>query len=158
MRKIIQTISCLTIAFLACSPPETNPQHATTNSDSAPQTPSKNTSDREPSPHETPAVKLMEMEKRDNNGNLVGLLEAGLWYKRGEENPYTGFVVGMNKPKNGKSPTFPYNYKREYKKGIQVGVETGWYASGKKRIELVYENGEVLSMKQWDADGKEIKQ
>ena len=158
MRKIIQIMPCLTIAFLACSPPETNSQRAATNSDPAPQTPSKKTGDREPGPHEIPAVKLMEMEKRDNNGNIVGLLEAGVWYKRGEENPYTGFVVGMNKPKNGKPPTFPYNYKREYKKGIQVGVETGWYASGKKRIELVYENGEVLSMKQWDADGEEIKQ
>ena len=158
MKKITQITLCLNIAFLACSPPETNSQRAVTNSDSTPHTTGKKTDENEPGSHEIPAVKLMEMEKRDNSGNVIGLLEAGLWYKRGEENPYTGFVVGMNKPKNGKPPAFPYNYKREYKNGIQVGIETGWYASGKKRIELVYENGEVLSMKQWDADGKEIKQ
>ena len=101
--------------------------------------------------------KLMEMERRDKDGNIIGLLEPGLWYKRGEEQPYTGLVVGMNKPKNGKPPAFPYNYKREYKDGIQVGVETGWYVSGKKRIELVFKDGEAISMKQWDADGKEIR-
>ena len=101
--------------------------------------------------------KLMEMERRNKDGNLVGLLEPGFWYKRGEEEPYTGLVVGMNKPKNGKPPAFPYNYKREYKDGIQVGVETGWYVSGKKRIELVFKNGKAISMKQWDADGKEIR-
>ena len=109
-------------------------------------------------PIKTVAVsKLMEMERRDKDGNIIGLLEPGLWYKRGQEEPYTGLVVGMNKPKNGKRPAFPYNYKREYKDGIQVGVETGWYVSGKKRIELVFKDGEAISMKQWDADGKEIR-
>ena len=39
-----------------------------------------------------------------------------------------------------------------------MGVETGWYTTGEKRIELVYENGEVVSMRQWDADGNELKQ
>ena len=102
--------------------------------------------------------KLMEMERRDKDGNIIGLLEPGLWYKRGEEEPYTGLVAGMNMPKNGKPPAFPYNYKREYKDGVQVGVETGWYVSGKKRIELVFKDGEAISMKQWDADGKELKQ
>ena len=101
--------------------------------------------------------KLMEMERRDKDGNIIGLLEPGLWYKRGEEEPYTGLVAGMNMPKNGKPPAFPYNYKREYKDGIQVGVETGWYVSGKKCIELVFKDGEAISMKQWDADGKEIR-
>ena len=158
MNNITQITLSLSLAFFACSPPETNSQRATSSSNSKTHTPTESTNDNDHAPPETSAVKLMEMERRDKDGNIVGLLEAGLWYKRGEDNPYTGFVVGMNKAKDGKPPTFPYNYKREYKDGIQVGVETGWYASGKKRIELVYDNGEVLSMKQWDADGKEIKQ
>ena len=158
MKNITQITLCLSLAFFACSPPETNSQRATSSSNSKAHTLTESTNDKDHAPPGTPAVKLMEMERRDKDGNTVGLLEAGLWYKRGEDNPYTGFVVGMNKPKDGKPPTFPYNYKREYKDGIQVGVETGWYASGRKRIELVYNNGEVLSMKQWDADGKEIKQ
>ena len=158
MRKIIQTTLCCTIAFLACSPPQTNSHRTTTNYVPAPHTPSEKTSNNGLGEHAIPEVKLMEMEKRDYSGNIVGLTETGLWYKRGEENPYTGFVVGVNKARNGKPPAFPYNYKKKYKDGIQVGVETGWYASGQKRIELVYENGEVLSMKQWDADGKEITQ
>ena len=103
-------------------------------------------------------TKMMYMEKRDSGGNIVGLLDEGLWFKQGDEAPYTGLVVGMNKPKDGKPPAFPYNYKREFQDGVQVGVETGWYTTGKKRIELIYENGEVVSMRQWDADGNELKQ
>ena len=107
---------------------------------------------------EEAATKMMYMERRDADGNIVGLLDEGLWFKQGDEAPYTGLVVGMNKPKDGKPPEFPYNYKREFKGGVQVGVETGWYTTGKKRIELVYENGEVVSMRQWDADGNELKE
>lgn len=100
---------------------------------------------------------MMYMEKRDSEGNIVGMLDEGLWFKQGDEAPYTGLVVGMNKPKDGEPPAFPYNYKREYQDGVQTGVETGWYTTGKKRIELIYKNGEVVSMRQWDADGKELK-
>ena len=62
---------------------------------------------------------MMYMEKRDAEDNIVGLLDEGLWFKQGDEAPYTGLVVGMNKPKDGKPPAFPYNYKREFKDGIQ---------------------------------------
>jgi len=106
---------------------------------------------------ETTVAKLQDVEKRDKDGNIVGLLEEGLWYKRGEDQPYTGLVVGANKPKNGKPPVTPYNYSREFKDGVQVGKETGWYANGKKRIEMVFENGGVVSTTRWDADGNEIK-
>ena len=108
--------------------------------------------------NEEAVTKMMYMERRDADGNIVGLLDEGLWFKQGDEAPYTGLVVGMNKPKDGKPPEFPYNYKREFQDGVQVGVETGWYTTGEKRIELVYENGEVVSMRQWDADGNELKQ
>ena len=107
---------------------------------------------------EEAVTKMMYMERQDADGNIVGLLDEGLWFKQGDEAPYTGLVVGMNKPKDGKPPEFPYNYKREFQDGVQVGVETGWYTTGKKRIELVYENGEVVSMRQWDADGNELKE
>ena len=108
--------------------------------------------------NEEAVTKMMYMERRDADGNIVGLLDEGLWFKQGDEAPYTGLVVGMNKPKDGEPPEFPYNYKREFQDGVQVGVETGWYTTGKKRIELVYENGEVVSMRQWDADGNELKE
>ena len=42
-------------------------------------------------------AKLMEMEKRDKGGNIVGQPEEGLWYKRGESTPYSGVVAGHYK-------------------------------------------------------------
>ena len=105
---------------------------------------------------EQPIATLMEMEHRDEEGNVVGLNEKGLWYKRGENTPYTGIVAGYYKTMKGGTPIMAS--KREYKHGIQFGTETGWYTNGKKRIELAYENGEAISMRQWDADGKELKQ
>ena len=104
---------------------------------------------------EQPIATLMEMEHRDEEGNVIGLNEKGLWYKRGENTPYTGIIAGYYKTKEGGRPIMAS--KREYKHGIQVGTETGWYTNGKRRIELAYENGEAISMRQWDADGKELK-
>ena len=111
---------------------------------------------RVPGPSEKRSIsKLMEMERRDKDGNVIGLNEDGLWYKRVERLPYTGIVAGYYKAKNGKEPIMASM--REYKDGVQVGTETSWYENGKKRIELAYENGEVVQMKQWDVDGKELK-
>ena len=104
----------------------------------------------------SPISTLVEMEHRNEEGNVVGLNEKGLWYKRGENAPYTGIVAGYYKTMKGGTPIMAS--KREYKHGIQFGTETGWYTNGKKRIELAYENGEAISMRQWDADGKELKQ
>ena len=103
-----------------------------------------------------PISTLMEMEHRNEERNVVGLNEKDLWYKRGENVPYTGIVAGYYKTMKGGTPIMAS--KREYKHGIQFGTETGWYTNGKKRIELAYENGEAISMRQWDADGKELKQ
>ena len=93
-------------------------------------------------------TKLMEMEKRDKNGNIVGQPEEGLWFKRGESKPYSGVVAGHYKSGQMES-------RRVYEKGIQVGTETHWYDNGNKRLELVYKGGKVTSLRQWDADGKE---
>ena len=91
---------------------------------------------------------LMEMEKRDKDGNIVGPSEEGLWFKRGEEKPYSGIVAGHYKGGQMES-------KRVYENGLQVGTETHWYDNGKKRLELVYMGGAVTSLKQWDPDGNE---
>ena len=93
-------------------------------------------------------TKLMEMEKRDKNGNIVGQPEEGLWFKRGESKAYSGVVAGHYKSGQMES-------RRVYEKGIQVGTETHWYDNGNKRLELVYKGGKVTSLRQWDADGKE---
>ena len=97
----------------------------------------------------------MEMERRDKDGNVIGLNEDGLWYKRAERLPYTGIVAGYYKAKDGKEPIMASM--RQYKDGVQVGTETSWYENGKKRIELTYENGEAVQMKQWDVYGEETE-
>ena len=157
MKKIICTCAFASL-IIGCTPAENakevDPPPTTGNDNKSVevQPPSENGKEEEV------VTKMMYMEKRDAEDNIVGLLDEGLWFKQGDEAPYTGLVVGMNKPKDGKPPAFPYNYKREFQDGVQAGVETGWYTTGKKRIELVYENGEVVSMRQWDADGNELKQ
>ena len=157
MKKIICTCA-LAGLVIGCTPAE----NAEPVAPSSPETNEGESVETQPptenGENEEAVTKMMYMDRRDTDGNIVGLLDEGLWFKQGDEAPYTGLVVGMNKPKDGKPPEFPYNYKREFKDGVQVGVETGWYTTGKKRIELVYENGEVVSMRQWDADGNELKE
>ncbi|MDC0143325.1 YdjY domain-containing protein [Verrucomicrobia bacterium] len=94
--------------------------------------------------------KFEEVEKRNAKGARVGLLEKGLWYKRGGSGSYTGRVVGYYKNKQLESERF-------YENGIQVGVETHWYDSGVKRWELIYKNGKLISQRSWDPDGNESK-
>ena len=101
-----------------------------------------------------PTAKLMEMERRNKDGNLIGLNEGGLWYKRGDKNPYSGYVAGYYKAKGENNPVMASV--REYKNGVQVGIETSYYSNGNKRIELIYENSKVASMRQWDIDGREL--
>tara|TARA_B100000676_G_C17546714_1_gene565285 strand:- start:4 stop:489 length:486 start_codon:yes stop_codon:yes gene_type:complete len=91
-------------------------------------------------------AKLMEMEKRDKEGNVVGQPEEGLWFKRGETEPYTGIVAGHYKGGQIES-------RREYKDGVQIGEETHWYDSGKKRMEMIYKDGEIISTTLWDLEG-----
>ena len=157
MKKIICTCALVGLV-IGCTPAE----NAEPVAPSSPETNEEDSVETQPptenGENEEAVTKMMYMERRDADGNIVGLLDEGLWFKQGDEAPYTGLVVGMNKPKDGKPPAFPYNYKREFKDGVQAGVETGWYTTGKKRIELIYENGEVVSMHQWDADGNELKQ
>ena len=101
--------------------------------------------------HEPLTSKFEEVEKRNAKGARVGLLEKGLWFKRGEAKPYTGRVVGHYKNEQLESERF-------YENGIQVGIETHWYDSGVKRWELIYKNGQLISQRSWDPDGNESKQ
>jgi len=95
--------------------------------------------------------KLADVEKRDKGGNIVGQLEDGLWYRHGDVKPYTGVIAGHYK--NGQMES-----KRHYENGAQVGTETHWYDTGQKRWEMIYQNGQMVSIRQWDADGNEQKQ
>ncbi len=103
-----------------------------------------------PKKPEPPTSKFEEVEKRDSKGRRVGLLEKGLWFKRGEPKPYTGRVTGHYKNEQLESERF-------YENGIQVGIETHWYDSGVKRWELIYKNGKLISQRSWDPDGNESK-
>ena len=103
-----------------------------------------------PKKHEPHTSKFGEIEKRDSKGLRVGLLEKGLWFKRGEPRPYTGRVAGHYKNEQLESERF-------YENGIQVGVETHWYDSGVKRWELIYKKGQLISQRSWDPDGNESK-
>jgi len=95
-------------------------------------------------------VKLSDLEKRDAEGNSIGLPETGLWFKRGEKEPYTGLVEAFYN--NGKMES-----KIHYEKGVRAGIESHWYENGTKRWEMIYKSGRMVSMKQWDVDGNEQK-
>ena len=129
----ITAISCLSVIFAACATPE----------------------EQIYSFNNPPTAKLMEMERRNKGGDLIGLNEEGLWYKREEKNPYSGYVAGHYKAKEGNESVMASV--REYKNGVQVGVETSYYSNGNKHIELIYENRKVVSMRQWSIDGRELE-
>ena len=152
---VLASFTVLWVILMGCAPTNSESQADTTSLEKAKEVvqvfgETANLDER------SPISTLMEMEHRNEEGNVVGLDEKGLWYKRGENTPYTGIVAGYYKTMKGGTPIMAS--KREYKHGIQFGTETGWYTNGKKRIELAYENGEAISMRQWDADGKELKQ
>jgi len=130
----ITAVSCLSVLLAACATQRPSPKGQANN---------------------PPTAKLMEMERRNKDGDLIGLNEEGLWYKREEKNPYSGYVTGYYKAKGGNKPVMASV--REYKNGVQVGVETSYYSNGNKRIELIYENRKVVSMRQWDIDGGELE-
>ena len=95
-------------------------------------------------------VKLGDLEKRNTEGKPIGLSEAGLWFKRGEKEPYTGLVESFYN--NGKMES-----QINYKQGVRAGVETHWYENGQKRWGMIYKRGRMVSKKQWDVDGNEQK-
>ena len=133
----ITAISCLSVMFVACATLRPNPEEQIN------------------SINNPPTTKLMEMERRNKDGNLIGLNEEGLWYKREEKKPYSGYVAGYYKAREGNEPVMASV--REYKNGVQVGVETSYYSNGNKHIELIYENRKVVSMRQWSIDGRELE-
>ena len=106
MKKIICTYA-LAGLVIGCTPAENTEPVAP----SSPETNEEESVETQPltenGENEEAVTKMMYMERRDADGNIVGLLDEGLWFKQGDEAPYTGLVVGMNKPKDGKPPEFP---------------------------------------------------
>lgn len=152
MTKSCIAILTAALLFAGCEPAEPpKPVPADDTNKTAPGKPKEdsNASAVKPSAEET--VKLKDMEKRDADGNLVGLTQDGVWHQRGEENPFTGVVAGHYKNGNMES-------RREYKDGVQIGIEIHWYNNGQKKWEMIFEDGAMASMRQWDADGNEQKE
>jgi len=119
-------------------PPDTPGEGAKTN---APET-------KTPKPQPAAAgVKQKDLEKRDAEGNVVGFLEEGLWFQRGEKEPFTGTVVGMYKSGQKES-------EKQFKEGRLEGLEVHWYENGEKRWEIVHKDGAVVDRKAWSPDGE----
>ena len=150
-------LGLLEVSIIGCKPRDTAPENAGI----APGSPAESndlvkTQTASKPPVSQLEARLMEMEQRNKDGDITSLNDPdGLWHKRGESHPYTGIVAGYYKAKKGEEAIMAS--KREYKNGTQVGTETNWYENGKKRIELTYENGDVVSIRQWDADGNQLK-
>jgi hypothetical protein len=68
------------------------------------------------------------------------VVRGGLLYKMGEDDPFTGIVVGK-----GREPrhTQRMTYKKAYKNGVQEGETTFYYPSGKVESMAPYINGEI---------------
>ncbi len=72
----------------------------------------------------------------------------GLLYKMGEDRPYTGIVFGKGREDYRR---VVYDFKKEYKKGIQDGETVFLYPNGKLESKVPYKNGEVhgFMMRYW---------
>ena len=92
----LASISVLWAILMGCAPAENAPQNDASDSGQAKEVVQVlgKTAKLEKKP---PIATLMEMERRDGKGNVVGLNEKGLWYKRGENDPYTGIIAGYYK-------------------------------------------------------------
>lgn len=97
-------------------------------------------------PDTSSAVKLADLEKRNDAGEIVGLVESGRWFKKGAPEPFTGKLAHFYK--GGQVETL-----KHFKDGRLHGKETSWYGSGNKRLEIVYDIGEETSRSAWDVDG-----
>lgn len=64
----------------------------------------------------------------------------GLVYKKGREEPFTGFVVG--RVREGYRPQI-YRYKKEYEDGILNGMSKFWYPNGQLESVEPYVNGKI---------------
>lgn len=72
----------------------------------------------------------------------------GLLYKMGEDNPFTGIVVGRGREDYRR---VSYDYRKEYKKGILDGETVFIYPNGKLESKVPYKHGEVsgFMMRYW---------
>ena len=72
----------------------------------------------------------------------------GLLYKMGEDNPFTGIVIGRGREDYRR---VPYDFRKEYKKGILDGETVFLYPSGKLESKVPYKKGRVsgFMMRYW---------
>jgi antitoxin component YwqK of YwqJK toxin-antitoxin module len=97
-------------------------------------------------PDTSGAVKLADLEKRNDAGEVVGLVESGRWFKKGAPEPFTGKLAHFYN--GGQVETL-----KHFKNGLLHGPETSWYGNGKKRLEIIYDQGQETQRTAWDADG-----
>ena len=68
------------------------------------------------------------------------VIRKGIVYQKGDEKPFTGFVVGRGQ--EGYRPQI-YRYKKEYKDGILNGQTKFWYPNGKLESVEPYVKGKI---------------
>jgi antitoxin component YwqK of YwqJK toxin-antitoxin module len=64
----------------------------------------------------------------------------GLLYKMGEDNPFTGIVLGRGREDYRREA---YDFRKAYKKGVQDGETVFLYPNGKLESKVPYKNGQV---------------
>ena len=72
----------------------------------------------------------------------------GLLYKMGDDEPFTGIVVGRGREDYRR---VAYDFRKEYKKGILDGETVFLYSNGKLESKVPYKNGVVsgFMMRYW---------
>ncbi len=98
-----------------------------------------------------------ENGQKKESTNYKDDLKSGLqvkWYENGKKMEEAFFVYdkqdGLRKGWDEKGyPT----YEGIWNKGTFSGLWNVWYENGEKWKEMKYENGEVISMKEWNEDG-----
>lgn len=68
------------------------------------------------------------------------IIRKGIVYQKGEEKPFTGFVVG--KGREGYRRQI-YRYKKQYKDGSLNGICKFWYPNGQLESVESYKNGQL---------------
>ena len=75
-----------------------------------------------------------EIEKHDT------VTRGGLVYQKGQEQPFTGYVVGKSREDYRNELCV---FKKEYKNGLLNGDSKFWYPNGKLESVEPYSNGEI---------------
>ena len=70
----------------------------------------------------------------------------GRWYKKGEQEPYSGQVFSLYDDGENK-------YVGTLKDGRQDGLQIEWYENGQMKSEGTFKDGKLISKKEWNEDG-----